>query len=234
MKASLLALLALAPWVPAETLQEQLDARAAKAAEEGDPAVRAEFAKGIEAVAESGIVAKAVKVGDKAPDFTLRNAAGKKVALSGLLEDGPVVLTWYRGGWCPYCNIALAALQEKLPELQEAGAQLVALTPERPGKSLDTKQKNELAFPVLTDLNHDVARKYGLVFKLTPKVRELYRSFFDLKEFNGEAAGDEELPLAATYVIDRDGVVRWAFLDADYRKRAEPSEIVDAVRRLKR
>lgn len=209
----------------ADSLKEQLEARAAESARSGDPEVRAEFAKGIEAVAESGIVDRAKKVGDQAPDFTLKNATGEEVRLTELLEQGPVVLTWYRGGWCPYCNIALAAFQEQLPAIREAGATLVALSPELPDKTLDTRQKSELEFEVLTDLNHRVAEDYGLVFELTPKVRELYKQFFDLTEFNGADAGDGKLPLAATYVIDRDGTIRWAFLDADYRKRAEPSEV---------
>lgn len=228
----LFALLALAPLLGAEPLQKQLEARSAESAKQLDPAVRAEFAKGIEAVENSGILKEAVKVGDKAPDFTLKDAKGKEVTLSEMLKEGPVILTWYRGGWCPYCNIALAAMQEKLPDFKKAGAQLVALTPELPDKSLDTQQKNELEFTVLTDLNHGVARDYGLVFKLTPKVRELYKGFFDLNEFNGKDAGNEDLPLAATYVIDGAGVVRWAFLDADYRKRAEPADVLEAVRAL--
>lgn len=230
--ASFFALLALAPLVAGETLKEQLEARSAESAGKIDPAVRAEFAKGIEAVAESGILKDAIQVGDKAPDFTLKNAKGEQIMLSKMVGEGPVILTWYRGGWCPYCNIALAAMQEKLPDFKKAGARLVALTPELPDKSLDTRQKNELEFTVLTDLNHGVAREYGLVFELTPKVRELYRGFFDLNEFNGKAAGDGELPLAATYVIDRKGMVRWAFLDADYRQRAEPSDVLKAVRAL--
>lgn len=208
------------------TLKQQLEARAEESAKKLPAEVRTEFAKGIEAVDESGILDQAKKVGDKAPDFTLKNAKGKEVQLTTLLKDGPVVLTWYRGGWCPYCNIALAALQEKLPEFKKAGAQLVALTPELPDKSLDTTQKNKLEFEVLTDLNHKVADSYGLVFKLTPEVRDLYKDFFNLNEFNGKDAGDDTLPLAATYVIAQDGTIRWAFLEADYRQRAEPSEIV--------
>ncbi len=226
MKPSLFLLLALAPLLSADTLAERLDARSAEAAENVPAAVRSEFAKGIEAVAESGIVARAKQVGDKAPDFTLRNASGEAVTLSKLLEEGPVVLSWYRGGWCPYCNIALAALQEQLPAIRDAGASLVALTPELPDKSLDTKQKNELGFEVLSDLNHQVAKDYGIVFKLTPKVAELYKGFFDLTDYNGKEAGDDSLPLAATYIIGTDGTIQWAFLDADYRKRAEPAEIV--------
>ena len=231
--ASLLTLLLLAPIMNAETtLKEQLEARAEESAKKSPADRRAEYAKGIKAVAESGILDQAKNVGDKAPNFTLKNAKGTEVELANLLKQGPVVLTWYRGGWCPYCNIALAALQEKLPEIQKAGAQLVALSPELPDKSLDTQQKNKLEFEVLTDLNHEVADDYGLVFKLTPKVRDLYKQFFNLNEFNGKEAGDDKLPLAATYIISPDGTIRWAFLKADYRQRAEPSEIVDFLKTM--
>jgi len=232
MKALIPILAVLGPTLPADTLKEQLEARSAESAGKIDPAVRAEFAKGIEAVAGSGIVEKARQVGDKAPDFTLRNATGDKVSLADLLEDGPVVLTWYRGGWCPYCNLALAAFQRELPAIRKAGATLVALTPELPDKSLDTKRKSELEFEVLTDRNHRVAERYGIVFELTPEVRKLYKDFFDLTEFNGKEAGDDRLPLAATYVIDTDGTIRWAFLDADYRKRAEPADVVEFLEEM--
>lgn len=217
----------------AESLKEQLEARSAESAKTLAPEIRAEFAKGIEAVAATDILNRAVKVGDKAPDFTLNNANGEPVVLSALLEKGPVVLTWYRGGWCPYCNIALIAMQQELPAIRRAGATLVALTPELPDKSLSTVEKNALEFEVLTDLSHKVAKEYGIAFDLTPEVRARYRQFFDLIEFNGTAAGDSTLPLAATYVIGTDGVVRWAFLDPDYRKRAEPAEVVRALQMLK-
>ena len=235
MKPSLLSLLFLGPTLLAAepSLQSQLDARSAEAAKNGDPAVRAEYAKGIDAVAASGILDQAKKVGDKAPDFTLKNATGKEVSLKSLLKDGPVVLTWYRGGWCPYCNIAMAAMQKELPAIKKAGAQLVALSPELPDKTLSTKEKNHLEFEVLSDLNHSVAKDYGILFELTPKVRELYKQKFDLTEFNGKDAGDGSLPLAATYIIDTDGTIRWAFLDADYRKRAEPAEIVDFLQEMR-
>ncbi len=227
MKSLLLTSLLLSPMLLAEApLKQQLEARSAEAAKNGDPAVRAAYARGIEAVAKSGILDRAKKVGDQAPDFTLKNAAGKEISLSSLLKDGPVVLTWYRGGWCPYCNIALAALEKSLPDIQKSGARLVALTPELPDKTLSTKEKNTLEFEVLTDLNHKIAREYGIAFDLTDEVRELYAKNFNLTEFNGPDAGTGTLPLAATYIIDRKGIIRWAFADADYRKRAEPADIV--------
>ncbi|WP_411827502.1 peroxiredoxin-like family protein [Luteolibacter sp. AS25] len=221
-------------WAEEEiSLAEQLSTRAAAAGKKSDPARSAEYARGIQVVANSGIVEAAKQVGDKAPDFTLKNASGKEVKLSEMLKDGPVVLTWYRGGWCPYCNIAMAAFQQKLPEIEATGAQLVALTPELPDHSKDTKKENNLEFEVLTDLNHQVADQYGLVFELTPEVAELYKPKNDLIKFNGEDAGARKLPLAATYVIDQEGIIRWAFLNANYRERAEPSEVVEFLKEMK-
>lgn len=232
MKSAILGILFLPPLISAQPLKQHLEARAAESAKKLDPAIRAEFAKGIEAVAATDILEKAVKVGDRAPDFALKSAKGETLKLSELLKKGPVVLTWYRGGWCPYCNIALNALQQELPAIEKADATLVALTPELPDKSLSTAEKNKLKFEVLTDRDHKVAKEYGIAFELTPKVRELYKQFFDLTEFNGVAAGDSTLPLAASYVIGADGVVKWAFLEPDYRQRAEPTDIVKALQKL--
>ena len=216
-----------------DTLKKELEDQSEAAAKKVPAEVRAQFGQGIEAVKKSGIEKSAKQVGDQAPDFTLTNAIGQEVTLSEALKDGPVVLTWYRGGWCPYCNLALAAMQGKLDEIRAEGANLIALTPELPDKSLTTTEKNKLDFKVLTDLNHEVAKKYGIVFQLTPEVEKLYKGFFDLTKFNGEKAGNKDLPLSATYIIGRDGVIKWAFLKADYRQRAEPSDIVDFLKKLK-
>ena len=185
---------------------------------------------GVEEVSTSGVLNSALNVGDIAPDFSLSNAVGDLVSLKQYLTQGPVVLTWYRGGWCPYCNLTLRFLQHYLPDFQKYAANLLALTPELPDRSLSTKEKNTLGFQVLTDLNNAVAREFGLVFKLHPKVSDYYRDSFDLRWYNGHDR--EELPLAATYVIDPQGVIRYAFLDADYRKRAEPKEILTALNQL--
>ena len=216
----------------AQTLESQLQARQQSSATKSDPDTKKAYAAGIQTVKASGIEKQAVQVGEKAPDFTLKNAKGEAVPLSTLLKKGPVVLTWYRGGWCPYCNITLAALQKALPDINAAGAQLVALTPELPDKSLTTIEKNALNFEVLTDLNHEVAKRYRVAFELTPDVASRYKKHFDLIDFNGTDAGDTMLPLAATYIIDRHGVVRYAFLDADYRKRAEPAELVAFLQKM--
>ena len=191
----------------------------------------ASYDRGIEAVAESGILETAINVRDKAPDFTLKNATGESVSLSDYLAKGPVILTWYRGGWCPYCNITLHYLQEFLPQFQAAGANLLALTPELPDSSLSTSEKHELEFAVLSDLQNGVAKDYGIVFTLIQEVATAYQNSFGLHEYNGDES--DELPLAATYVIDQEGIVQWAFLDKDYRNRAEPEDILKAVKGLK-
>ncbi len=220
-----------APEAQAETLKERLDARRAEFLKTA-PADKAQsYQAGIDSVAASGIYARAIKTGAKAPDFTLQNADGQATRLSELLKKGPVVLTWYRGGWCPYCNLALAALTEKLPEITAAGGQLVALTPELPEHADETAKKNKLPFQVLSDVGNRVAREFGIVFKMTPDVAAAMQKGAQLHERNGDAS--DELPLSAAYVIATDGTVTYAFLDADYRERAEPQRLVSALQAIK-
>ena len=209
-----------------ELLNEKKQDFEAKASDD----IKKIYAEGIAAVANNGILATAINVGDTAPDFTLKNALGDTVVLSDYLIKGPVVLTWYRGGWCPYCNITLQRLQQELPKLMAEGAHLLALTPELPDKSISTKEKNELAFEVLSDVGNGVAKKYGITYKLIKSVADKYQGSFDLHGYNGDDS--DELPLAATYVIDQQGTVQYAFLDAEYRNRAEPSEILEIVKGL--
>src|SRR6056297_3372392 len=187
------------------SLQAEIEATKAKNRAKASPEKLEAYAEGIDSVAESDILEKILTKQGEAHDFTLSSATGEKVTLSEELEKGPVVLTWYRGGWCPYCNIQLAAYQRILPQIEELGAQLIAVSPELPDKSLSTAEKNGLRFKVLSDVNLEVARDYGLVFELTPDVVELYSGFFSMEEYNGEEANARELPLAATYVIGQNG-----------------------------
>lgn len=188
------------------------------------------YASGIDAVVESGITESAKQIGDEAIKFTLKNAVGEEVSLEDYLAKGPVVLTWYRGNWCPYCNMTLHRLQEELPNFKAAGANLLALTPELPDKSISTKEKHALEFEVLSDLGNKVAKEYGIVFELIPEVADIYQKGFDLHGYNGDESN--ELPLAATYIIDQKGIIQYAFLDAEYRNRAEPAEILEALKQL--
>jgi peroxiredoxin len=187
--------------------------------------------RSIAAIAEVGITAAAVAVGDQAPTFVLPDATGNPVSLHELLADGPVVVSFYRGGWCPYCNLELRALQAALPEITAAGARLVAISPQTPDESLSTQEKADLTFDVLSDADADVSRRYGLVYTLDDDTRHVYAAFGnDLARINGTDTW--ELPVPATYVIGRDGTVTYAFVDPDYRHRAEPADVVAAVNAL--
>lgn len=179
----------------------------------------------------SGIVNNSLKVGDKAPDFELPGATGEPVKLSSLLAKGPVVINFYRGQWCPYCNLELRAFQQLLPEFQQENAQVIAISPELPDNSLSVTEKHDLAFPVLSDVGNTVARSYGLIFALAESLRPLYKGFgIDIPASNGDDT--YELPVPATYVIDESGTVRYAYANADYTLRAEPAEVLAAVRAL--
>lgn len=189
------------------------------------------YAVGLDAVIKSKVTSNALQVGDVAQNFTLPNASGKNVTLYDELKKGPVILMWYRGGWCPYCNMALHHMQESLPEIKKYNANLLAVSPEVPDSSISTKEKHELEFEVLSDIGNAVASQYKVVFKLTDEVAHIYENGFGLSKYNGNDKG--ELPLAATYIIGQDKIIKYAFLDADYRNRAEPQDLVDFLKEMK-
>lgn len=211
----------------------------AQALREQNEAARANIPTGTLAVMDaatasleaSRLAERSLAVGAAAPDFSLPDAKGDTVVLSKLLTEGPVVLSFYRGGWCPYCNIQLKTLQDRLGDITAAGGRLVAVSPQTPDHSLSTAEKHDLAFPVLSDVGNAVARSYGLVFTLADDLRPIYDGWgLDLPAANGDESF--ELPLPATYVIRPDGTVAWRFADADYTRRAEPDDVVAALRSL--
>jgi peroxiredoxin len=216
---------------PAPTLAQQPQQQREKSAKKIPADVRRVMKAKTEELARSGLVETSLNVGDKAPDFDLPNANGKTVRLSDLLQHGPVVVAFYRGGWCPYCNLELRALQKSLAEIEKHGAQLVAISPQTPDSSLSTQQKDELQFQVLSDKHNTVARQFGIVFTLPEEIRSIYKSFgHDLAARNGDDSF--ELPFPATYVIGQDRVIRFAFVNADYTKRAGPADILAVLREL--
>lgn len=205
------------------SLKDQLDAKKAAFGLKADSTKKAIYKAGLEDVVASGITETAKQVGEKAPNFTLTNALGESVELAEYLKKGKVILTWYRGGWCPYCNLTLHELQEELPNFKLNGANLLALSPETPDESITTTEKHDLQFEVLSDLGNKIGKEYGIIFKLTDGVANIYNDAFKLNEHNGDESN--ELPLAATYIIAQDGTIEYAFLDADYRNRAEPTDL---------
>ncbi|AEL25499.1 peroxiredoxin-like family protein [Cyclobacterium marinum] len=213
------------------TLQQDLQAKKDNFNETAPEEIKTIYKAGIDDVKNNGIVKQAKQTGAKAPDFSLPNATGQQVKLSEKIKNGPVILTWYRGGWCPYCNLTLHHLQQFLPDFQKQGAHLLALTPELPDNSISTSEKHNLTFEVLSDIDNQVAKQYGIVFKLTEEVANVYQDKFDLHAYNGNE--DNELPLAATYIIGQDGIIKYAFLDSDYRNRANPEDLLAFLKSMK-
>lgn len=173
----------------------------------------------------AGIGKDALGVGDTLPDATLIDATGNPVTLSNLLAQGPLLLNFYRGGWCPYCNFEMKAYQDLLPEITAAGATLVGVTPEKPDNALSTVEKNALTYPVLSDTGNAFATALGIVFELQGDLKDLYEGFgLDLPNLNAQSGWT--LPIPAVYVVGSDGKILFADIDLDYRRRAEPSEVL--------
>jgi len=213
------------------TLQAELAAFAASMPDRVPLARLAVMERATNELIASGIAERARQTGEIAPNFTLMDAANQPVALGSLLIRGPVVLTFYRGGWCPYCNLELRAYQAILPEIIGLGATLVAISPQTPDNSLSTAEKSALAFSVLSDPGLRVAEAYGLAFELPEDLRAAYAAFGNnLPTVNGDGAW--RLPIPATYVIAPDGRIALASVDPDYRNRLDPSEVVAALRAL--
>jgi peroxiredoxin len=177
-----------------------------------------------------GLAKKALKVGDRAPPIMLGNARNEIVDVGAQLKKGPVIVSFYRGGWCPYCNLELRAFQQILPDIEAAGASLVAISPEKPDDTLTTAQKNSLSFEVLSDIGQKVGRAFGLVYQFSDELKSAYDGFgLDIPAKNG--ADEWALPISATYVIDRDGTIIYAYTDPDYRDRADPLDVLRVLKR---
>jgi peroxiredoxin len=182
----------------------------------------------IDALQRSGAAERALKSGDTAPSFALPDGDGMLWRSEDLLRNGPLVIVFYRGRWCAYCNTQLAAVREIHSEIAAAGASLVAISPQTQKHSYMTRDMHKLRFPVLSDTGNQVARKFGLVYRLSPELQAMYeRIMTKLPGYNGDQSW--ELPLAATYVVQQDGKILWARVDADWRKRPEPGEILQVL-----
>lgn len=176
----------------------------------------------------TGVCERAKREGDLAPDVNLPDASGAPVKLSDLWHGGPLVVIFYRGGWCSYCNLQLHAWQQHTSELKRLGAALVAISPQTPDHSLDTIERNALAYTVLSDSGLDAANGFGIAFTLPPELIDLYASAgTDIPVLNGNAQW--VLPIPATYVIDRTGRIRFAHIEMDYRERIDPQSVIAVI-----
>ena len=219
--------------VPITSLSEQLAAYKAGYLQRAAPERVAIMEAATADLRATGIESQALQVGARAPDLTLPDALGQPVRLSSLWQRGPLVLVFYRGGWCPYCNLELRAWQQQLGALKNLDAQLVAVSPQTPDNSLSTAEKNALAFPVLSDSALQAATAFGVAFEMPPELVEVYsRGGNDLPVLNGN--GRWVLPVPATYLVDQNGSIAFAHIEADYRERAEPRDVLAAIAGLSR
>ncbi len=214
------------------SLQTELDAFQAAWKQRLGGDVAATIAADNEALLRSGLVERALRAGAKFPDLTLANARGGQTRIHDVLARGPLVVTFYRGGWCPYCNLELRAYQSALGAIRALGAELIAISPEAPDHTLSTAEKNDLKFEILSDVNGALEDALGIRFDLRDPIVALYKRFgHDLPAHNGD--GRWSLPVPATYVLDRDGRIVLAYVDPDYRRRLEPATAIAALRKIK-
>ncbi|HZZ46277.1 MAG TPA: peroxiredoxin-like family protein [Pseudonocardia sp.] len=217
------------------TLQEQLDSFKADFSSGKPPFnvpahVYAQMEKATQELIDSGAAGRALKVGDQAPEFTLTDSAGDPVSSAALLARGPLIVSFYRGVWCPYCNLDLQALQAALPSFEELGASLVAISPQTPVNSRRSAKQNELRFPILSDPGNGIGAAFGLRFTLPDYLIDIYRANqIDLAAFNQDDSGTLSMP--ARFVISQDGVIRYAEVNPDYTQRPEPEEVLPELKR---
>lgn len=214
-----------------KTLKEQTDAKIASGRK-----AKPDFMKGVDTIIDKAKAFKdgenATKIGKKAPSFELPDPEGNLVALASLLNKGPVVVTFYRGDWCPYCNLQLRALQARLDDIHALGATLVAISPQVPDGSLTKNEITEMEFIVLSDQDAKVAEQFGVAWEVPEFLMEHMRvdRNLDLETINN--GNRNILPIPATFILDTNGVVKWSYVNVDYRTRSEPNEIIDALKKL--
>jgi peroxiredoxin len=177
----------------------------------------------------SGIGERCLQVGGQIPDFSLPTASGRIVSAAALLDAGPLVISFYRGGWCGYCNLELNALQEIYPYLKICGANLVAICPELPTGIEETIELQGLEFDILVDAGNTIATAFGLSYPFDPALRTLYCEKFDIDIPKANGDNSYLLPITATYLIDTDGYIRIADTNPDHTKRLEPRSLVEAL-----
>jgi peroxiredoxin len=217
-----------------KTLQTEMDEFYVEMAKEAPADLLAEIQTSIKDVKQTGIAERALGIGALMPEFSLPNAVGKPVALADLLKDGPLIISFYRGLWCPSCNLELRAYQRILGDIRAAGGNLVAISPQTPDSSMSTAEKHELQFEVLSDFRNQLAKELGIAYPTPEAVKKAHATFgVELSQFNGDP-GEEGgyLPISATYVVDQDRRIVLAEIDPDFHVRMEPTTALAALREL--
>lgn len=214
------------------TLQARLDAFKAEFIAARPPEVRAIMERATAELIASGAAGRALKAGDRAPAFTLEAPDGTPTSSADLLAQGPLVVSFYRGVWCPYCNMELQALEAARADFEAAGARLVAISPQNRVNSRKSLRENALGFPILSDPGNETAAAFGLRFALPGYLVDLYKSLGNmLPLFNGDESWT--LPMPGRFVIGSDGVIAYAEVNPDYTRRPEPADMLPAILRAR-
>ena len=187
--------------------------------------------RSVRALAASGLIEKAIHEGQAAPRFELPDWSGQPYRLDDALAAGPVVLLFFRGVWCPFCNLTLRAYQERFTDIQRLGASLVGASPQSFDKLRRSAERNRLQYPLLSDRGCEVAARYGLAFTVDPELQGVYEKVgHSLPDYN--ASLDWMLPIPATYLIGSDGIVQLAYVNADFRSRLDPDRLIQRLAAL--
>ena len=211
------------------TLKDEIDAYEVIKAEKVPAPVLSTMNHATTDLIATGINKNTLKTGDKIPSFSLPNQNNFVSSIEERLKASMLVITFYRGGWCPYCNLELNSFQKMIPEFEMAGAKLLAISPEVSDHSLTTQEKHDFSFEILYDKGNEIAKQFGLVFTLPQEIRSIYDTFgIDVVDHNGDVTF--ELPMPATYIVNQSGEIVYHFVDADYTKRSEPADVLAAVK----
>jgi peroxiredoxin len=217
------------PGTDSRSLREILAERKAKITQYVPAATLEVHVRVIAELRAQGLAAKALAVGARAPAFSLPDHNGKTVSSLELLSRGKLVVCFFRGRWDPFCCGQMEAMNRVLPEIEQAGASLVGISPQTVKQSFFMADQHKLRFPLLSDAGNSVARQFGLAYGVPEEQQAIYRrAFINLPFTNGDESW--ELPIPAVYVIDRDRVVRFAWANEDYMERVEPSEVLERLR----
>ena len=216
------------------SLQDKLDALRTKfETEMAPPEVVAVMHRVTQELIDSGQAERALKAGDRAPAFALPDPDGKILSSRDLLANGPLVLTFYRGAWCPFCNLDLQALEAARPDIEARGASLIAVSQQTAANSRKSQRTNALGFPIVGDKGGDLAQKFGIRWHLPADLQAIHKQLgADLTAFNGEESWT--LPMPARYVIAQDGIIAYAEINADYTRRPEPADVFPVLDHLRK
>jgi peroxiredoxin len=206
-------------------LQQELNAVEQMVREKTPPHVMPTIEASIHAVKKWGLERRALQSGETIRDFELPDATGAMVKSLELRTRGPLLIVFYRGAWCPFCNLALQALQERYSEIASRGVTLVAISPQTPDHSLSLREKHNLRFPVLSDIGNKVAQQFGIVFELDHGLKVVQAQFgVDIPSFNGDQSF--QLPVPAVFLVSKDGKVLDSFVEVNYMKRLAPETAI--------